>query len=224
MESLGESFPRTSSDPLPCDTSHFSPSLTKELDASLSAKLATCELYDDMNYINAGYRSMLVLTEQELQRAAVALELGNLRSCATMHMHANAVYLGRAAQAAASVYDGKVSECGGISQRECLVLEVHLAEINALPNVTEAAAPTTEVTQAFCRAPLSAPWAAKVAACSNYDACYASKVIMQDSSFTAAKELATSRQAEYLALKRIECLLTVLESSAAEQPDKLTAS
>ena len=34
-----------------------------------------------------------------------------------MHMHANAVYLGRAAQAAASVYDGKVSECGGISQR-----------------------------------------------------------------------------------------------------------
>ena len=35
----------------------LSPALAKELDASLSAKLATCELYDDMNFVNAGSTS-----------------------------------------------------------------------------------------------------------------------------------------------------------------------
>eukprot|EP00439_Symbiodinium_sp_Y106_P028381 s2095_g3.t1 len=172
-----------------------------ELDASRSAKLATCELYDDMNYINAGSArcgdaaAFAGTYEEYLERDIQTLAVLQARS--------------KNCSAATTGYDSK----------ECLELEAHLAQIHALPDSsTPATGPTTAVTQEFC-----APWAAKVAACSNYDACYTSKAVMQESSFNAAKELATSRQAEYLALKRIDCLLNVLESSAAEQPDKLTA-
>ncbi|CAE7897069.1 unnamed protein product [Symbiodinium necroappetens] len=228
-----------------------------ELDASRSAKLATCELYDDMNYINAGWEYRLPdfqrrvhnlvqqrsthhdsfshgYTSWEMMRAARAARCGDAAAFTGTYeeylerdIQTLAVLQARSknCSAATTGYDSKVTECAKAFDeltsklQECLELEAHLAQIHALPDSsTPAAGPTTAVTQEFC-----APWAAKVAACSNYDACYTSKAVMQESSFNAAKELANSRQAEYLALKRIDCLLNVLESSAAEQPDKLTA-
>ena len=36
-------------------------SVSKELEASLSAKMATCELYQDMNYVNAGSASCIII-------------------------------------------------------------------------------------------------------------------------------------------------------------------
>ena len=36
-------------------------SVSKELEASLSAKMATCELYQDMNYVNAGSASCILI-------------------------------------------------------------------------------------------------------------------------------------------------------------------
>lgn len=191
-----------------------------ELDASRAAKLATCELYDDMNYINAG-------AARAARCGDAAAFTGTYEEYLERDIQTLAVLQARSknCSAATTGYDSKVTECAKAFDeltsklQECLELEAHLAQIHALPDSsTPAAGPTTAVTQEFC-----APWAAKVAACSNYDACYTSKAVMQESSFNAAKELANSRQAEYLALKRIDCLLNVLESSAAEQPDKLTA-
>ncbi|CAE7764983.1 unnamed protein product [Symbiodinium sp. CCMP2592] len=185
-----------------------------ELDASRSAKLATCELYDDMNYINAGAAraarcgdaaAFTGTYEEYLERDIQTLALLQARS--------------KNCSAATTAFDSKVTECAKAFDeltskvQECLELEAHLAQIHALPDSS-----TPAVTQEFC-----APWAAKVAACSNYDACYTSEAVMEESSFNAAKQVANSRQAEYLALKRIDCLLTVLASSAAEQPDNLTA-
>ncbi|OLP93749.1 hypothetical protein AK812_SmicGene24293 [Symbiodinium microadriaticum] len=224
---------------------------SQELDASRSAKLATCELYDDMNYINAGWEYRLPdfqrrvhnpvqqrsthhdssshgYTSWEMMRAARAARCGDAAAFTGTYeeylerdIQTLAVLQARSknCSAATTGYDSKVTECA--------------KAFDELTSKLQAAGPTTAVTQEFC----SAPWAAKVAACSNYDACYTSKAVMQESSFNAAKELANSRQAtairaikaEYLALKRIDCLLNVawlhlvLESSAAEQPDKLTA-
>mmetsp|Transcript_31228 Transcript_31228/g.58632 ORF Transcript_31228/g.58632 Transcript_31228/m.58632 type:complete len:388 (+) Transcript_31228:61-1224(+) len=192
-----------------------------ELAASWSAKSATCELYEDMNFINAG-------AARASRCAESTAFAGSYEEYLERDIQTLAVLKQRSqnCSAATTTYNSKLAECTAIAEnvtnklQECLVLEAKLADIDALPNASEQVVEghATAITQQFC-----APWAQKVAACSNYEACYASKAIMQDSSYNAAKELATSRQAEYLALKRIDCLLTVLSSNAAEQPDKLTA-
>ncbi|CAE7786745.1 unnamed protein product [Symbiodinium sp. CCMP2456] len=187
-----------------------------ELNASRSAKLATCELYADMNYLDAG-------AARAARCGDAAAFAGTYEEYLERDIQTLAVLQARSknCSAATTGYDSKVTECENAFDalttklQECLELEAYLAKIHALPDLsTPAAGPTHD----FC-----APWAAKVTACSDYDSCYTSKAVMQESSFFAANELANSRQAEYLALKRIDCLLGVLESSATEQPDKLTA-
>eukprot|EP00913_Durusdinium_trenchii_P019992 g18791.t1 len=129
-----------------------------ELTASHSAKMATCALYDDMNYASAG-------------AARVA-------RCAD-----------------STLFSGSYED---FLERDIQILA------------------TLKLRGQNC-----GPYVARVAACSNYEACYISEVAMQESSYKAAATLSTSRKAEMTALQRILCLLDVLGLPVAQQSSKL---
>eukprot|EP00437_Effrenium_voratum_P032478 CAMPEP_0181477950 /NCGR_PEP_ID=MMETSP1110-20121109/42486_1 /TAXON_ID=174948 /ORGANISM="Symbiodinium sp., Strain CCMP421" /LENGTH=359 /DNA_ID=CAMNT_0023603279 /DNA_START=115 /DNA_END=1194 /DNA_ORIENTATION=+ len=187
-----------------------------ELAASFSAKQATCELYEEFNFADAGAArgarcadkaTFSGTYEEYLERDILTLSTLKAR--------------GKNCTDTSAVYGLKSTECSAVAKalsdklQECLELEVHLAASNALPEPAPSQAAPVQVN--------CGPWAAKVAACSNYDTCYTTKVAMQESAYTSAQQLATSRQAESTALQRIACLLDVLEAGTADQSDKLAA-
>jgi len=199
-----------------------------ELQATRSAKTATCELYHEINYPSAGSARIARCADSTLFSGTYEDFLErDIQMLATLRQR------GQNCTDTTAVYSSKSAECEATTKalsdkmQECLALEVQLSydssftfdyqpDYSSVPysdNVTHYYDP---VTQNNC-----GPYVAKVAACSNYDACYSSEVAMMGSAYDNGKQLATSRQAEMTALKRILCLLDVLQLPAAEQPAKL---
>lgn len=199
-----------------------------ELVATHSAKTATCELYQEINYGSAGAARIARCADSTLFSGSYEDFLErDIQMLATLRQRE------QNCTDTSSVYSSKSAECDAITialsekLKECLALEVQLSydasftfessqDYSSQPsdNLTHYYDP---VTQSNC-----GPYEAKVVACSNYDVCYTSEVSMMDSSYLSAKELSSSRQAEMTALKRIVCLLDVLQLPSAEQPAKLT--
>eukprot|EP00438_Fugacium_kawagutii_P001472 Skav229397 [mRNA] locus=scaffold904:118371:135012:+ [translate_table: standard] len=202
-----------------------------ELQATHSAKTATCQLYDEINFPSAGAARVARCADSTLFTGSYEDFLErDIQMLATLRQR------NQNCTDTAAVYSSKSVECEATTKalsdkmQECLALEVQLSYNSAFSldyqdyDSSDYGVPTDNfthyfdpVTQTNC-----GPYVAKVAACSNYDACFTSEVSMMDSAYSSAKELASSRQAEMTALKRILCLLDVLQMPAAEQPGKLT--
>ncbi|CAK9025912.1 unnamed protein product [Durusdinium trenchii] len=189
-----------------------------ELTASHSAKMATCALYDDMNYASAGAARVARCADSTLFSGSYEDFLErDIQILATLKLR------GQNCTDITAVYSSKSTECDDLSMdlsakmKECLSLEVQLATSNSLTfEIAQESSKASEVTQVNC-----GPYVARVAACSNYEACYISEVAMQESSYKAAATLSTSRKAEMTALQRILCLLDVLGLPVAQQSSKL---
>lgn len=199
-----------------------------ELVATHSAKTATCELYNEINYPSAGAARIARCADSTLFSGSYEDFLErDIQMLATLRQRE------QNCTDTSSVYSSKSAECDAITialsdkLKECLAMEVQLSYDSSftIDSYQDYSQPSTDnlthyydpVTQTNC-----GPYEAKVVACSNYAACYTSEVSMMDSSYLSAKELSSSRQAEMTALNRIVCLLDVLQLPAAEQPAKLT--
>lgn len=196
--------------------------------ATHSAKTATCELYNEINYPSAGAARIARCADSTLFSGSYEDFLErDIQMLATLRQRE------QNCTDTSSVYSSKSAECDAITialsdkLKECLAMEVQLSYDSSftIDSYQDYSQPSTDnlthyydpVTQTNC-----GPYEAKVVACSNYAACYTSEVSMMDSSYLSAKELSSSRQAEMTALNRIVCLLDVLQLPAAEQPAKLT--
>mmetsp|Transcript_15593 Transcript_15593/g.36937 ORF Transcript_15593/g.36937 Transcript_15593/m.36937 type:complete len:366 (+) Transcript_15593:95-1192(+) len=172
--------------------------------AQLEVKLATCEVFQEVDFSSAAAaraarcrESFVGSYEEYLEQDVVRLQLWRQRqeNCSS----------------ASVAHAGKQTECQGImhqlslKMQECLELEVELSKSGALAGPLGASG--QEAVQVLCGS-----YAEKRCACSNFEACVNATATELESSYQVAQVLAGSRETEFLTLKRIECLLDAFEA------------